>query len=104
MLAHSLLLVFLDSAQLLIDFLSGRRQLGIHQPHPAAGFIYQVDGLIWQEAIRDIAVAQGGCRNQGLIGDYEAVVSFIAILQAPQNFDRIDNGRLAHHHRLEAAL
>ena len=104
LLAHGLFLVFLDSAQLLVDFLGGRRQLGIHQPHPAAGLINQVDCLVWKEAIRDVAVAQGGCRNQGLIGNFEAVVSFVAILETAQNFDRVDNGRLAHHDRLEATL
>ena len=32
------------------------------------------------------------------------MVSFVAILETAQNFNRVDNGRLAHHDRLEATL
>ena len=32
------------------------------------------------------------------------MVLFVTLPQATQNFDRINNGRLTHHHWLEAAL
>ena len=104
MIANRFFFLFLDVAQLTINFLGGRRQFGIHQPHPATGFIDQIDGLIRKEAITDIAITQGGGGNQGFIGDLEAMVLFIALPQPTQNFDRINNGRLTHHHWLEAAL
>ena len=104
LLAHSILLLALDVAQLLVDLLGRRRQLGVHQAHAAAGFIDQVDRLVGQEAVGDVAIAEGGGSDQGLIGDLQAVVRLIALLQAAQDLDRVVDRWLAHLHRLEAAL
>ena len=104
LLANGVFLLLLDRAKLLVDLLSGRGQLRVHQANAAAGFIDQVDGLVGQEAIRDVAVTQGGRSHQCLISDRETVVRFVALLQTPQDFDGVVNRRLTHLHRLEPTL
>ena len=104
LLAHGRFLALLHIAQLLIHFLSRHWQLGIEQSHAATGLINQVDGLIGQETIGDIAIAQGGRSHHRFVADLEAVVLLVALSQAPQDFNRVGHGGLAHHHRLEAPL
>ena len=104
LLADGILFLLLDIAQLLVHFLGCRGQLGIHQPHAAAGLVDQVNGLVGQEAIGDVAVAQGGRGHQGLVGDLEAVVGLIALPETPQDLDGVVHGGFTHHHWLEATL
>ena len=61
LLTHSVFLVFLNRAQLLVDFLGRRRQLRVHQAHPTPCFIDQIDRFVRQEAIRDVTIAKGRC-------------------------------------------
>ena len=63
LIANCFFFLFLDVTQLTVHFFGGRRQFGIHQPHPATGFIDQIDGLIRKEAITDVAIPQGGGGN-----------------------------------------
>ena len=71
----------------------------------AAGrLVHQVDGLVGQEAVGDVAVRQLGRRHDGAVGDAHAVVDLVLLLQAAQDGDGVLDGRLAHQHRLEAAL
>ena len=69
-----------------------------------AGFIHQVDGLIRQEPIGDIAVGQGGGGDQGIVADLDAVEDLVPLLQAAQDGDGVLNGRFVHLHRLEPAF
>ena len=69
-----------------------------------AGFIHQVDGLIRQEAVGDIAVREGCGGDQRIIADLHAVEHLIALLQAAQDGDGVLHCWLIHLHRLEPAL
>ena len=68
------------------------------------GFVDQVDGLVRQEAVGDIALRKHSRGHDGGVLDAHAVVDFIALLQAAQNRDRVLDGGLADRHGLEAAL
>ncbi len=98
-----------------------RGQFQLHQPalhlvdlarhafqfhrQPAGGFVHQVDGLVGQKAIGDVAVRQLGGRHQGRVLDLHALVmGLVARLQAAQDGDRVFDVRLADKDRLEAAL
>ena len=70
----------------------------------SAGLVHQVDGLVRQEAVGDIAVGEGGRGDDGGIGNLHAVEHFIPFLQATEDGDGIFHGRLLHQHRLEAAF
>ena len=71
--------------------------------HPLAGrrFVDKVDRLVRQEAVGDVAVGERSSRDDRRIGDAHAVMGFVLLLQAPQNRDRVLDGRLGDEHRLE---
>ena len=66
--------------------------------------IDQVDGGIGQAAIGDVAIRQPRRRHQGRIGDRDAVVQFVALLEAAQDFHAGFQVGLADRHLLEAAF
>ena len=68
------------------------------------GLIHQVDGLVGEETVRDIALREfHGC-DAGIVGDTNLVVVLIALLQSTQDRDGVDLVRLVDHDGLEAAL
>ena len=74
------------------------------QAHARARLVDQVDRLVGQEAVADVAVGElRGC-NDRLVRDAHAVECLVAILQPAQDLDRLLHGWLAHQHRLEAPL
>ena len=86
----------------LIDF--GRHAFQLHG-QPAGGFVHQVDGLVGQEAIGDVAVRQIGRGDQGRVLDFDPlVVGLVAGLEPAQDGDRVFDVRFADEDRLEAAL
>ena len=70
--------------------------------HPAAGLIYQINGLVGQKPPADIAVRQLGRRHQGAISDTHPVVQLVFFLQTAQDRNGVLNTRFFDHHRLEA--
>ncbi len=64
----------------------------------------QVDGLVGQLPVRDVAVRQRRGGHDGRVGDLDLVVNGVALLQPAQDGDRVLHGGLAHQHLLEAAL
>ena len=77
--------------------------------HPAdaqsrTGLVDEVDGLVRQEPVGDVAVGQRRRRDQGLVGDGDAVVRLVAVAQALEHLDRVRDRGLLHLDRLEAAL
>ena len=64
----------------------------------------QVDRLVGQEAVGDVAVREGGGGDDRGVLDAHAVVHLVALLEAAQDRDRVLHAGLAHVHRLEAAL
>ncbi|MDH6595062.1 hypothetical protein M2165_004951 [Variovorax sp. TBS-050B] len=68
------------------------------------GLVDQVDGLVGQETVGDVAVAQFGRGHDGRVGDVHAMVHLVLLLQAAQDRDGGLHRRLAHEDLLEAAL
>ena len=85
----------------LVDLLGHRVDL---DPQPRGGLVDEVDRLVGQEAVGDVAVAElrGGDRRGVL--DADLVVDLVALLEPAQDRDRVLDGRLVDQHRLEAAL
>ena len=76
--------------------------LGIHlHPQPRRGFVHQVDCLVGQEAVGDVAVRQGCRRHQRRIRNPHAVVQLVLFLNAAQDRNGVFDGGFFHHHRLE---
>ena len=83
-------------------------QLGGHgvdlRADHGAGLVHQVDGLIREEAVGDIPVAQRGGGDDGPVGDLHPVEHLIPLLQAAEDGDGVLHRWLVHHDRLEAPL
>ena len=71
---------------------------------PRGGLVDQVDRLVGEEAVGDVAVAEHRGGDQRGVGDADAVVRLVALLEPAQDRDRVLDGRLADVDRLEAAL
>ncbi len=71
---------------------------------PRRGLVDEVDRLVRQEALGDVAVGQRGRGDERGIGDADAVVDLVALAQAAQDRDRLLDRRLVDEDRLEAAL
>jgi len=54
-----------------------------------AGLVDQVDRLVRQEAVRDVAVGEGGRGDQGAVRDGHAVVRLVAVAQALEDLDGV---------------
>ena len=68
----------------------------------ASGFVHQVNRLIGQKTVGDIAGGKFRRRYNGIIGDADAVMDFVFFLDAPEDRDRVLDLRLRHVDRLEA--
>ena len=80
-----------------------RHRIDLH-PEPRCGLVDQVDRLVRQEPLGDVALAQGRGRDQRGVGDPDAVVDLVALAQAAQDRDRLLDCRLVDEDGLEAAL
>ena len=80
-----------------------RHGVDLH-PQPAGRLVDEVDRLVGQEALGDVAVGQGGRGDERRVRDPDAVVDLVALAQAAQDRDRLLDRRLVHEHRLEAPL
>ena len=85
----------------LVDFL--RKRVNFN-PQAACCFVHQVDGLVREEAVADIPIAQRGRGDDSAIGDAHTVVRLVAFLESTQNGDRVLDARLIDVYRLEAPL
>ena len=73
-------------------------------PQPRGRLVDEVDRLVRQEAVGDVALRQDGGGRQRGVADANAVVRLVALLQPSQDRDRVGDRGLADEHRLEAAL
>ena len=71
---------------------------------PGAGLVDEVDRLVGEETVGDVALRQDGRGRERSVADADAVVRLVALLQPAQDRDRVGDGRLADEHRLEAPL
>ena len=72
--------------------------------HARRGLVDQVDRLVGQEAVGDVAVGELGRGVQRLVGDVDAVVGLVAVAQAAQDLLGLLDRRLVHPDLLEAPL
>ncbi|MNQ62341.1 hypothetical protein D3C85_766830 [compost metagenome] len=92
----------LELDQTAVDFVQ-RLGLGIDgHAHARRGLVDQVDGLVGQEAVGDVAVRQGGGGDDGAVGNAHPVVDLVLLFQAAQDRHRVLDGGLRHEDRLEA--
>ncbi len=89
-----------DAAVLPIEFDGHGADL---QAQGGAGFVDQIDGLVGQEAVGDIALGKQGGRDDGRVLNAHAVMDFEFLLQPAQDRDGIIHGGLANQDGLEAA-
>jgi hypothetical protein len=80
-----------------------RRGVDLH-PQTRGGFVDEVDRLVGQEAIRDVAVGEHRGRHERGVANPDPVMRFVALLQAAEDRDRVGDRRRADQHRLEPAL
>ena len=80
-------------------------RLGINfHSDPTACLIDQVDGFVRQLPIRDVALAEFCRGDNGAVGNIDAVMHLVALLEAAQNSDGVLFAGLVHQHLLEASL
>ena len=70
----------------------------------ARRLVDEVDRLVREEAVREVAVRQHGRRDERGVLDPHTVVDLVALLQPAQDADRVLDRRLGDVHLLEAAL
>ena len=87
---------------------SGFVQLGRHRVDFGAqlgrGFIDQIDGLVGQEPVGNVAVAEDRGGHQARILDADAVMDFVALAQAAEDGNGVFDRRLIDQNGLEAAF
>ena len=98
------LLVLAEPGDLVLDVLVVGRRGHPADAQPAAGLVDEVDGLVRQVAVGDVAVGQVGRGDQRLVGDGDAVVGLVAVAQALEDLDGVGQRRLLDLDRLEPAL
>ena len=81
----------------------GRHRVDLGAQH-RAGLVDEVDGLVGQEAVGDVAVAQGHRRHQGAVVDLHAVEDLEALAEPTQDREGVLLVGLVDDDRLEAAL
>jgi len=74
----------------------GGHRVDLHA-QPRGRLVDQVDRLVGQEAVGDVAVRERRGRHDGRVLDAHAVVHLVALLQAAQDRDGVLDARLAHH-------
>ena len=85
-------------------FAQGQRLRHFVHPHAAGGLVHQIDGLVRQEAIGDVAGRKPRGRAQRLIADGNLMMCLVGLADALEDVNRLFDGRLFHQHGLEAAL
>ena len=93
-----------DPLEVLLRLAQGRRRRRVAQPDARCGLVDQVDRLVRQVAVGDVADRQVRGGLDRLVGDRDLVVLLVALADAQQDVDRLLEGRLLDHDRLEAAL
>src|SRR5262249_26190905 len=93
-----------DELDTLLDLGQLIRQGRLAQLYARAGLVDQVDRLIGQEAIRNVATGGVYGGGNGFVGVADGVEFFVAIFDPEQHLDGIFLGWRRHLYGLEAAL
>jgi hypothetical protein len=73
-------------------------------PHFGRRLVEEVNGLVRQEPVRYVAVAELGRCDDGLLRDLHPVVRLVAVPEAEEYRNRLIHRRLVDEHGLEAPL
>ena len=84
-----------------VDF--RRHALQLHR-QLAGRFVHQIDGLVRQEALRDIAIRQSGRGHERRVLDFHAVMGLVPRLEPAEDANRILHAGLVDVDRLEATF
>ena len=93
-----------DAVEVLLGVAQRGRRGRVAQADPRRGLVDEVDRLVRQVAVRDVAGGQVGGGLDRVVADGHLVVLLVALADAHEDLDGLLEGRLLHHDRLEAAL
>src|ERR1700722_14546335 len=93
-----------DELDALLHFgdLFGQRSLP--QLDAGSGFVDQIDSLVRQEAVGDVAIRVRDREVDGVVGVGDGVEFFVTVFDAEQNLDGVGLVRRRNFHGLEAAF
>ena len=74
---------------LLVDLADVGRRGHATDAHAGAGLVDEVDGLVGQEPVADVAVGEVRGRDQRVVGEVHAVVRLVPVAQALQDLDGV---------------
>ena len=98
------LLLGADGLDLLLELAVARRRGHRPDPDARAGLVDQVDRLVGQVPVLDVAVGERRGRAQRVVGDLHAMVRLVAVAEAAQDLHGLVDRGLLDAHLLEAAL
>ena len=90
-----------DATLDLIDLL---RQAVDLDAEAAGGLVHQVDRLVGQEPVADVAVGKRCSRHDGVVSNPHAVMNLVLLLEATEDRNRVGDAWLTHQHWLETTL
>ncbi len=99
-----LVLLGAHAAQVIVDDLDFLGQHHVADAHARARFVQNIDGLVGQEAVLDVAVGKAYRRLEGVVAEVHVMVLLVAVAQAFQDAHGLLYVGLLHQHGLEAAL
>ena len=102
LLLHEGLLLDLHLRELAVHGVNLRRHGVELHAQPARRLVHQVDGLVGEEPVGDVAVGEVCGADQRGVRDADAMVLLVALLEAAQDGDRVLHGGLGDHDGLEA--
>ena len=80
-----------------------RRRVDLH-PQPRAGLVDEIDRLVREKPVGDVAVGEHRGRDERGVANPHPVMRLVALLEPAEDRDRVRDGRLADEDRLEPAL
>jgi hypothetical protein len=93
-----------NGGELGVDLLVLRRRRHAADAKARTGLVDEVDRLVGQETVRDVAVGEVRGGDERLVGDGHLVVLLVAVAKTSKDLDRVREGRLFDLDRLEASL
>ena len=104
LLLDRVLLVAANALDLLLELAVARRRGHRRDADARARLVDEVDRLVREVAVLDVAVREDRSGGQRVVGDLAAVMCLVAVAETAQDLNRLVDGRLLDAHLLEAAL
>lgn len=93
-----------EGFKLALHLLDGFRRNIVAQSHTRAGFVDEVDGLVWQLTVVDVTIRELDSADDRIILDLNLMEGLIFVLDAAQDLDRIIDRRFIDGDRLETTF